>query len=185
MASKSKVRLQIHVDAELAERIDSLAKRMNRSLAWMVAELLIQAIVSRERFIDWMAWRVVKLVGCADPRNLVDTFKRASARPLHKGTVYLQTQVSPEVVANLDKLAEANQRSRADMGTLLLNWTMDDEEWLLQAVTSRWFAAMYDGLNLPRGQQSCDNGEENRRREGTGEPEREEVAGMEGGLAAA
>ena len=163
MLDQAKVRLQIHVDDELAERIESLAIGMNRSTAWMVAQLLVEAVSQRQRFVDWMTWRIVKLAGMANPNKLKGMFK-TQPRPMQKGTVYLQTQVTADVVEQLDKLAEANQRSRADMATLLLNWVMDDEEWLLKAVTSRWFQAMYDGLGLPRGEQSLGNGEENRKR---------------------
>jgi hypothetical protein len=138
---------------------------MNRKTAWMVAELLIQAVSERERLLDWMSWRVVKLLGCADPRNLLAKFSKAHARPFQKGTVYLQTSVSAEIAESLQRLADANQRTRADMSTLLLNWVMDDEEWIIQAVTSRWFTAMYDGMGLLRGQQRPQNGEANDGRE--------------------
>jgi predicted transcriptional regulator len=163
MSDSDKVRLQIHVDEELAERIDSLAARMNRSTAWMVAELLVQAMDEQERFLDWITWRVVALAGFADPRKVAALFKK-KPRPLCKGVTYLQTHVTQEVVQQLDRLAAADQRSRADMATLVLNWVMDDEEWLLRAVTNRWFAAMYDGLGLKRGEQAPGNGEENRKR---------------------
>lgn len=163
MSETEKVRLQIHVDDELAQRIDTVATRMNRSTSWMVAELIIDAVNARQRFTDWMTWRVVKLAGLADPRRLKRLFKK-EPRPLRKGTVYLQTHVTPDVLEMLDRLAAANQRSRADMATLLLNWVMDDEEWLMKAVTTRWFAAMYDGLGLSRGQQMPGNQETNRKR---------------------
>jgi predicted transcriptional regulator len=180
----NKVRLQIHVDDELAQRIDSLAARMNRSTAWMVAELIVQAMDEQERFLDWITWRVVALAGFADPRKISRLFKK-QPRPLCKGTTYLQTHVTQEVVQQLDRLAAADQRSRADMATLVLNWVMDDEEWLLRAVTSRWFAAMYDGLGLPRGEQATGNGEENRkRRKGDGIKE-VATARADDGLAAA
>ncbi len=184
MSKTEKVRLQIHVDDELAERIDSLATRMNRSTAWMVAELIVDAVNARQRFVNWIEWRVVKLAGLADPRKLKKLFKK-EPRPMQKGTVYLQTHVTQDVVEKLDQLAAANQRSRADMATLLLNWVMDDEEWLLQAVTARWLAAMYDGLGLPRGHQSSGNGEENGKRKPGENIRQKKPAATDEGLAAA
>jgi predicted transcriptional regulator len=161
---EEKIRLQVHVDDELARRIESLASGMNRSLAWMIAELLIEAVAQRQRFVDWITWRIVKVVGLADPRKLRLKFRNAVPRPMLKGTVYLQTQVSVEVANELEKLAAANQRTRADMCTLLLNWVMDDGEWLIRAATNRWASAMYDGLKMPRCEQASGNREENRGR---------------------
>jgi len=167
MSNKTtKVRLQVHVDEDLARRIDELAKGMNRSMAWMVAELLDQAVRERQRFGDWLTWRMIKLLGDADPRKLLEKFARAKGREAQKGTVYVQTHVSPELAENLERLANAYQRTRADMTTQLLNWTLDDTEWLIQIATNRWASAIYDSLDLPRGYQSPDNREENRSRGG-------------------
>lgn len=164
MEGAKKVRLQIHVEQELADRIEHIAKRMNRSTSWLVAELLVQAVDSRERFVEWMAWRTVQLLGYADPRKLVEKFGRKTPRIQHKGAAYLQTHVSAEVAEKITLLGAADQRSRADMATLLLGWLMDDEEWLMQAVTSKWFNTIYDAMRLPRGDQSAENGEANEHR---------------------
>jgi predicted transcriptional regulator len=176
MEAAKKVRLQIHVEQDLADRIEHIAKRMNRSTSWLVAELLVQAVESRERFVDWLAWRTVQLLGWADPRKLCAKFGSNAPRVHEKGTVYVQTHVSAEIAEKIALLGAADQRSRADMATLLLSWLLDDEEWLLQAVTSKWYSVIHDAVQLPRGQQSAGNGEANVGRESDDQPEEQQPA---------
>lgn len=134
-----KVRLQIRVDQGLVDTIDDLAKRMNRSLSWLAAELLADGVQARERVLFWMMWRMMQ-AGLVQPvAKIMDFFPGSKRRKRSGEETYLQCLVSPELADKLEEVGEANERSRAEMAAAILEYAVETESWAINAATSKPF----------------------------------------------
>jgi predicted transcriptional regulator len=159
-----KVRLVIPLEKEVIDGIDELAKRMRRTKAWLVAEMLITAAERHDRFFEWLTFRIMGLL-TKKPRAKIEGFRGGETpRVRSTETVYQQVFVSPGTIERVEDLASRLGRTRSDMAAELVTYAFEDEQFIIRGVSSEECQRLWKALGMPKGRQAKGNREENRKR---------------------
>lgn len=84
--AKRKVKLQIPVPQATADQVESLAKRFDRSQAWLTAELLEEAVEDRANVFRWLAVRFMGLTVATPIREVGKAFAALEALKRQKAS---------------------------------------------------------------------------------------------------
>jgi len=129
-------RLQVGVPAALATHVEKLAEGFEWSQARMASALLEATVEDRQRFFEWLVWRL--------GIGVRDAFTGKAARQWEGETVYIQTQVPSEVAEKVKEVAEVMNHTTAKAGGVLIEHAVHDHEWIIgsvQALQQRKLAA--------------------------------------------
>jgi predicted transcriptional regulator len=136
--SPKTVRFRVPVSAELAAAVERLAKRMDRSTAWMGVELLEIAVEDRESIINWMA-----LAFIGDAYKVIKKLAGKSSPKLESNQeVRLELNAPVELVEAITKIAKQwEAQSPVKAAGLLLAAAVHHHEIYVEMVTNKWAKA--------------------------------------------
>lgn len=116
MVKNETERFQVPVNGELAAAIAELAESVDRSSAWLAAELLDAAVEDHERFSQW-----ITLAFIGDAYAVIK--KLAKARPKverERPEVRLQLNVKASTVRRIQKIADQFGQTPVKTAAMLL-----------------------------------------------------------------
>ncbi len=142
------VRLQIPVSQELADKVNKLADRFERSQAFMVRLLLELAVDERKHFAEWVNGLISGSV--AGAIHLLSGHRRR--RKGQDGAVRLQVSVKRQLADEIEGMADRLGVSQVKMAALLMESALSEHDWMMHVISTRLVKAITRAFvgELPR-----------------------------------
>ncbi len=133
----TRLRLQITVDRNVAERVTELAALMKRSQSWLAAELLAATLADRKKIVGWVSQRIA--MALLSPLN---------SRVRKSGeSVTIQSFVTPETAARIEMMAEEMHQPVSKTCGWLLENAVNDHGWIIKFVKSEVGGKLFGAIS--------------------------------------
>lgn len=135
--ASEQVRLQIPVSKALGEAISKIAEELERSQTWVAGKLLRVAMSDLEVVGGWLRRRAI---GHGEARRMGWLQMGDSSE------MRLQVPVSPELLKSIEELAARLNHTPVRMAALLLDFSIDDNRFLLKVFSTKLGKMLTDRL---------------------------------------
>ncbi len=133
----TRLRLQITVDRNVAQRVTELSAIMKRSQSWLTAELLDATLSDRDKLLDWISQRIT--MALLTP--LKGRVKKSGE------SVTIQSFVTSETAARIERMAEEMHQTVSKTCGWLLENAVNDHGWIIKFVKSEVGGKLFGAIS--------------------------------------